>query len=403
MKNSLLFEINLAGRFLAENKGQTFLITLGIAIGVAVMVFLTALLDGLGVNLIQETVGRAPHMVISNSDSASAEANKIYSGTKVLLMDATHTNLHPIVDWSSLTDSLEADQRIDTVLPVVEGSGIIKRGQINRSILLRGMDLEQADRIYNISESIIAGRAAPDAILLGKELAADLNITAGEPLQLELPGREPFAIMIDGVFDLGVSSINNLWLVMDQRKASALLGMGDRVSTMEIQVKDVMGADGLADEWAARLPAYKVQSWQDANARLLNTISSQSSSSYTIQFFILLAVILGVASVLAISAVQKSKQIGILKAIGIRSKSVARVFLFQGLALGIVGTGGGFALGLAMSQAFIVLADQAYSLLLKPSTTAIIIILTILSAMLAAYVPARRVSRIDPIEVIRNG
>lgn len=388
---------------MAENKGQTILIAVGIAIGVAIMVFVTALLDGLGINLINETVGRAPHIVISNSESAMTEAIKTYSGSSVLLIDTTGTNLRPIVDWSNITASLNTDQRIKTVLPVVEGSGTVKRGEINRSIMLRGMDLEQADRIYNISASIIAGRAAPEAVLIGKELAIDLNISAGEPLQLELPGREPFAVIIDGIFDLGVSSINNLWLVMDQRKAGALLGMIDRVSTMEIQVQDAMEADVLAEEWAAQLPAFKVQSWQDANTRLLNTIRSQRSSSYIIQFFILLAVILGVASVLAISAVQKSKQIGILKAIGIRTKSIARVFLFQGLALGTVGTAGGFALGLAMSQAFIVFAKQAYSLMLKPSTTGIIIVLTILATMLAAYVPARRVSNIDPIEVIRNG
>lgn len=379
------------------------LIAVGITIGVAIMVFLTALLDGLAVNLIEETVGKAPHIVISNSESAVAEADKTYSGNQVLLVDATRTYLRPIVDWSNLKESLEADSRIITVVPVVEGSGIIRRGQINRSIMLKGFDLEQADRIYNISGSIIAGQAKPDGVLLGKELAADLNVTAGEPLQLELPGREPMTIMIDGVFDLGVSSINNLWLVMDQRKASALLGIGDRVSTMEIQVKDVMNADVIAEEWAARLPAYKVQSWHETNARLFSTIRSQNSSSYTIQFFILLAVILGVASVLAISAVQKSKQIGILKAIGMRSKSVGRVFLIQGLVLGVLGTAGGFLLGLAMSQAFIVLAKQNYSLLLKPTTTAVIATLTILATMLAAYVPARRVSGIDPIEVIRNG
>lgn len=240
-------------------------------------------------------------------------------------------------------------------------------------------------------------------MLIGKNLAEDLSITAGDPIQLELPGREPLVVMVDGVFDLGVAAINQRWLVMDQRRVAALLGFGDRVSTLEIQVNDVLGAELLAREWDARLPDLQVESWQESNASLLSALSSQSSSSYTIQFFVLLAVTLGVASVLAISAVQKSKEIGILKAIGIRTSSVARVFMFQGLVLGSLGTLLGFGLGLAMSQAFVVFARQSYNLLLKPITTTVIIITTILAATLSAYLPARKVSRINPIEVIRNG
>jgi len=200
-----------------------------------------------------------------------------------------------------------------------------------------------------------------------------------------------------------VAAINQRWLVMDQRRAAALLGTGDRINTIELQVYDVLEAELLAREWGTRLPDYQVESWQQSNASLLSALKSQSSSSYTIQVFVLLAVILGVASVLAISAVQKSKEIGILKAIGIRTASVSRVFMFQGLVLGIFGTLLGFGLGLAMSQAFVVFANQEYQLLLKPVTTAVIVTATIVAATLSAYLPARKVSRIDPIEVIRNG
>lgn len=403
--SSLHFELSLARRFLEENKLQTFLIILGISIGVAVMVFLSALIDGLQADLIQKTVGRSPHIVISNAEYASAEAATKLEGNRVLLLDATLKTERPIVEWRSITEALSADSRITTVLPIVEGSGLIRRGQVNRAILLRGFELEQADRIYDISNSIIAGNQnVPEgAVLLGKELAVDLGVSAGEPIQLELSGREPLTVMVDGVFDLGVSAINQRWMIMDQRKAGALLGIGDRISSIEVQVKDVLQAEELAREWGNRLPDYQVKSWQESNAQLLSALRSQSSSSYTIQFFVLLAVTLGVASVLAISAVQKSKQIGILKAMGIRTTSVARVFMIQGLVLGIAGTLLGFALGLVMSKVFILLAKQSFTLLLKPLTSIVICLSTILAATLSAYLPARRVSQINPIEVIRNG
>ena len=405
MKRSMLFEISLARRFLAENRGQTLLIIVGIGIGVAVMVFLSALIDGLQADLIQKTVGRSPHIVISNAEYAAADAVTNRENSPVLLMDATQKTLRPIVDWRSAATALAADGRIEAVLPVVDGSGLIRRGQVSRAILLRGFDLQEANRIYDINNSIIAGNrnAVDGAVLIGKNLAEDLSISAGDPIQLELPGRDPLIVMVDGVFDLGVAAINQRWLVMDQRRAAALLGTGDRINTIELQVYDVLEAELLAREWGTRLPDYQVESWQQSNASLLSALKSQSSSSYTIQVFVLLAVILGVASVLAISAVQKSKEIGILKAIGIRTASVSRVFMFQGLVLGIFGTLLGFGLGLAMSQAFVVFANQEYQLLLKPVTTAVIVTATIVAATLSAYLPARKVSRIDPIEVIRNG
>jgi len=403
--NSIRFELSLARRFMEENKVQTAVIIIGIAIGVSVMVFLTALIDGLQADLIQKTVGRSPHIVISNAENAVADAVKDLNGEKILLVDAAQKSPRPIAEWRNLTKALTDDPRIETVLPVVEGSGLIRRGQVNRAILLKGMDFEKADGIYDVSGAIVAGSSniSEGAVLLGKNLAEDLGVSAGDPIQLELSGREPLTIMIDGVFDLGTAAINQRWLIMDQRKASSLLGIGDRISTIETQVYDVLGAETIARQWGTRLPSYQVESWQESNASLMVTLSSQSSSSYTIQFFVLLAVILGVASVLAISAVQKSKQIGILKAIGIRTSSVSRVFLFQGLVLGTAGTVLGFGLGLAMSQAFVVLAKQDYNLLVKPGTAAIIITATVLASTLSAYLPARQVSKINPIEVIRNG
>lgn len=403
--NSIRFELSLARRFMEENKVQTAVIIIGIAIGVSVMVFLTALIDGLQADLIQKTVGRSPHIVISNAENAVAYAVKDLNGEKILLVDAAQKSPRPIAEWRNLTKALTDDPRIETVLPVVEGSGLIRRGQVNRAILLKGMDFEKADGIYDVSGAIVAGSSniSEGAVLLGKNLAEDLGVSAGDPIQLELSGREPLTIMIDGVFDLGTAAINQRWLIMDQRKASSLLGIGDRISTIETQVYDVLGAETIARQWGTRLPSYQVESWQESNASLMVTLSSQSSSSYTIQFFVLLAVILGVASVLAISAVQKSKQIGILKAIGIRTSSVSRVFLFQGLVLGTAGTVLGFGLGLAMSQAFVVLAKQDYNLLVKPGTAAIIITATVLASTLSAYLPARQVSKINPIEVIRNG
>jgi lipoprotein-releasing system permease protein len=405
MKNSIVFESSLARRFLEENRGQTLLIVTGIAIGVAVMVFLTALIDGLQADLIDKTVGAAPHIVVTYTEPASLGAAQSMNGANLLIIDATQTNKRPIVDWRALEAAMTLDPRIETVLPVVDGSALIRRGSVIRGILLRGFDWDKADRIYNISNSVIAGNHQPanGSVLIGKDLAADLGVSPGDPILLEIPGQKSLALIVGGIFDLGLSAINQRWLVMDQHQAGALLGIGERITSFEMQVFDVFAAEAISQDWSGRMPTYRFESWQETNATLLAGLQSQSSSSYTIQFFVLLAVILGVASVLAISAVQKSKQIGILKAMGIRTSSVARVFMIQGAALGLLGSLLGFCLGLLMSKVFILLATTEFNLLLKPIPISVIVIATIVSATLSAYLPARRVANINPIEVIRNG
>jgi lipoprotein-releasing system permease protein len=404
MNKSLSFEFSLARRFLVESKGQTILIILGISIGVAVMVFLTALIDGLQADLIEKTVGHSPHIVLSSSESASQDAVHSLKGIPLLVMDLTKKTLQPIAEDDLLEKNLATDRRITAILPVVEGSGLVRRGQVTRGVLLRGMDLEQAYRIYNISNSIISGNrnTGNGSVLLGEGLASDLGVSIGDPIILEIPGKGSLALIVGGIFDLGVSAINQRWLIMDQHQAAALLGLVDQITSIEMQVKDVFSADEIASTWSGKLPSYNLESWQKGNVSLLNGLKSQSSSSYTIQFFVLFAVILGVSSVLAINAVQKSKQIGILKALGIRTGSVARVFLIQGMILGICGATCGLVLGIILAKLFIIIAGPELSLLLTFKPVAIIISATILSATLSAFLPARRVSQLNPIEVIRS-
>ncbi|MDD3269605.1 MAG: FtsX-like permease family protein [Syntrophomonadaceae bacterium] len=404
MLNSLAFEINLAYRFLRENKIQTLVIFSGIALSVAVMVFLSGLIDGLQANMIEKTIGRSPHLVMKYSDEAITDADNSSNGLRVIRACSARNN-RPIAEWQVLETTIAQDQRIKTLLPVIDGSALVSRGSVSKSVMLRGFDLIQADRIYGISPSIIEGNRTPasGSVLIGKELAQDLGVSAGEPVFLELSGKEPRAVMVDGIFDLGSATVNQNWLVMDRRQAAALLDLGDRVTSMEIQVFEVFQAAQVALELQEKLPDYHFNSWQETNAQLLSALKSQSKSSYTIQFFVLLAVSLGVASVLAISAVQKSKQIGILKAIGMRTGSISRVFMIQGMVLGFMGILLGFVMGIILTSLFIRLAGEQFTLLLKPLPVIIILVATLLFSTMAAYLPARRVSQLNPIEVIRNG
>ncbi len=407
MGRRLRFELQVAVRFLLENRGQTVLILLGIAVGVAVMVFLTALIDGLQANLIEKTVGRSPHITVTRDSSPVGLVRPADSSSNVVTIDASSKDNNPIVDWVVITRALRQDTRIKAVLPVLDGPALIRHGARSQSIALRGMNMEEAEQLYKIGQSIVQGtnQLQPGTVLVGTKLAEQLNLSVGSPVILETTGNDPFTANVAGIFDLGLETLNNRWVLAERQRVGYLLALPDRVSEIEIQVNDVFQASIIAREWAARLPGYKVESWQETNASLLSGLQSQTNSSYTIQFFVLLAVTLGISSVLAISAVQKSKQIGILKAMGIRTDSVSRIFIIQGAILGITGDAAGNLLGALLAKLFIVFASSgvSFDLLFKPLTMAVISLITIFAAIVAAYLPARQVARLNPIEVIRNG
>jgi lipoprotein-releasing system permease protein len=150
------------------------------------------------------------------------------------------------------------------------------------------------------------------------------------------------------------------------------------------------------------------ESWMTLNAQLLTALKSQSSSRYMIQFFVIVAVALGIASVLVVSVVQKSREIGILKAMGTTTGKVMRVFLIQGAVVGVVGSVLGSALGAGLALFFTTIARNPDGTPLFPITLDPQLFLTaaavaLFTGLIAAVVPARRASGLDPAVVIRNG
>jgi ABC-type transport system, involved in lipoprotein release, permease component len=136
--------------------------------------------------------------------------------------------------------------------------------------------------------------------------------------------------------------------------ARSIFGNDNQLTSIEMQVKDVFKADIIADEIEKDInkTTIDVLNWKEENEELLSGLSGQSASSIMIQVFVLLAVLLGISSVLAISVVQKSKQLGILKAMGIKDRQASYIFVFQGLILGILGAILGIIFGVLLTYVF---------------------------------------------------
>ncbi len=402
------FELKAAWRFLMSGKIQTLLILLGITIGVMVQVFLGFLIQGLQQDLINQTVGSSPHIFILAQDSQSRNLNleSDYNSRQITFSGEDEG----IRRWWEIESILKDNEEITSVSPVVDGSAFAQRGEKNVSTLIRGVDFSSADKIYNISDNLESEGVdlAANNIYIGSGLAEELELEIADSLQLRTVDGVSDRFFIAGIFKLGSSEINDSWIFMDRSRATTLLEKNDQVSAIELQINDVFLAEEISQELENTTTKIKAESWQANNQDLLSALQSQSSSSLVIQVFVMLAVTLGISSVLAVSVVQKSKQIGILKAMGSNKKRVGIIFLIQGAILGFSGAIIGSVGGIGLSQLFVNLVRDESGNPLFPIEIdwrfiLISIIVATIAGMIAALIPARNSAKLNPVEVIKNG
>ncbi len=406
-----MFIWKAAIRFLIEGRSQTLFIAVGIAVGIAVLVFLNILITGLQRSLLDATVGSSPHIVVTSREESLQSIFPNQDNVQILsrtggLFDTTS----PLSDWSFLVSQLDRLEQFSAVSPVAEGSGFISRGEKNISVRVRGVDPDRADAIYQIRDRITDGEftVGKSQVLIGVDLAAELGLSPGDLIRLSSLTGTGGSYTVRGIFDLGNQALNSSWVFMSLEGAQALFQLSGSVTGLELQVLDVFGAESLARRLEQSYPELSWSSWEEENPDLLSALSSQSISSYVIQAFVLLAVALGISSVLAVSVMQKSRQIGILKALGISTAGVSRIFLIQGALLGLAGSLIGSVIGGLLLLAFFTFTagengEPLFPISFDPLVFLLAVAIATLAGMGAAAVPARRAARLNTIEVIKNG
>lgn len=398
----MLYEWKIAIRFLIDGKAQSLFILLGIAVGIAVQVFLSSLIGGLQEDLVNSTIGNSPQITIKGREevlSSNLEGSFINTPPK-------NEELSNYEDVMNAVSSIKA---VKAISPSVSGNAFFRKGDRNSSLIVRGIDLSLGDKIYNISNRIVSGNPILDAnkILIGVSLANEFDLKVDDIFQITLPQGEVQNFIVGGIFDLETENINSSWVFMDISRAQRLYNLGLNINSIELQVFEPFEADIIANRIEEIYPQVQTENWKEQNAQLLTALTSQSSSSITIQAFVLLAIALGISSVLAVSVVQKSKQIGILKAMGTTSNSASRIFLIQGGLLGLFGGVLGVLIGFILIQGFLI-GTQSESGPLFPlvvERTGIIIAISIstLAGLISSFIPAKKSSSLNPMEVIRNG
>ncbi|MDY7575473.1 ABC transporter permease [Actimicrobium sp. CCI2.3] len=409
MNDWLPFEWIAAVRFLREGRLQSIFIIVGAAIGVAVIVFMSALLDGLQSNLFKRVLSSQPHIVLQRPQQVAQPQRTDADGTQVLMAQQKPSQRISSIDqWQKVRAEMQLRPDVLAVSPSVTGPAFVLRGDASQSISLIGIDPEQYARIVPLPEKITAGsyRMTNTDMLIGIQLAEDMGVQVGDKLRVTSANGGNLTLTIAGLFDLGNRAVNQRNVYVLLSTAQNLTGLVGGVSTIDLTVKMPFDAELVAQSISAAT-GLQALSWIATNNQFFLGLNAQKFSSQMIRLFVGLSVAAGIASVLVVSVVQRSKEIGILRAMGGSRGQIMRLFLIQGGIVGLLGS----VLGSAMASGLLLL----WRLVAKnPDGTPMFVItvsgqlvlwaalLATLTGLAAAVTPALRAARLQPVEAIRG-
>ena len=358
----LPFEWIVALRFLREGRLPTLFIITGVAIGVAVIVFMSALLSSLQANFIRRVLNAQAHIQLLAPPQLTRQLrggpDAGPPGLEGAIVQPPLQRLKSIDQWRAVAAQIPALPGVRVVAPVAAGSGLAVRGNASRGISLTGIDPTLCLRIVDLPDKIVRGssRLAGSDILIGTELASDLGVDVGDKLRISTAAGTTAGttaasgsaagatLTITGVFDLGNKGANAGSTFVALHTAQSLLGLPGGVTSLEVTVSDVYASERVAQLITA-VTGVQADSWIKTSAQFFAAVSAQTTANTAIRFFVGLSVAFGIASVLVVAVVQKSREIGILRAMGISRGQILRLFLLQGGLLGGAGSLVGCAIG----------------------------------------------------------
>lgn len=379
------------------------MITVGVAVGVAVIVFVTALMQGLQSNIIQRTLGTQAHIRLLSPDDVNQIIAPAAGTLQLLQEDKRPQRLRSINNWQQITATLDQLPLFTAVSPVVSGPAFAQRGDALESVALVGIDVERYQKIIPLKEYLISGqlRVGADEVLIGSQLAEDLGVQVGSKLRLDTGQQNSAVVNIAGIFELGVRELDARYVYLDLKQAQSLLSLPGGVTVIDLTVADIFEAENVAAQ-VGRLTSLQAESWIKTNAQLMNAISAQSLSTSMIIVFVAISVAFGIASVLSVSVVQRTREIGILRATGATRQQILRIFLFQGAMFGLLGSVLGSVASYALVWVFNAFGPGLFYIPVSINLIMLALLLAIVTGVLAAAIPARRAAVLDPVEAIRH-
>jgi lipoprotein-releasing system permease protein len=402
------FELFVARRYLTARRKQAFIsvITLisvaGIAIGVAALVIAIALITGFQGDVQDKILGATSHVMVSDLGGAGLE------------------------DYGAKAAKIRALPGVESASPVVYGTALITGIGESSGALVKGLDFDRERAGAPWLDRLEAGRVpetggARDGLLLGRELALRLGAQVGDTVQIVtssstlspmglLPRRKTFEV--SGVFNTGLYEFDSSTALVAIGVAQKLFGLEGRASYIQVKLRDIFEAAAIGERIKAVLPpTVYITTWMELNKSLFSALKLEKNIMFLTITLIVIVAALNIIATLILMVMEKTRDIGILMAIGATPRMINRVFFYQGALIGVIGTALGTALGLgwcALANAFelIKVPVDIYQISYVPFRIealdlALIVGVTLLISFVSTLFPARRAAKVDPVVALK--
>jgi lipoprotein-releasing system permease protein len=428
---SLPAPLFLAARYLKPKRTFLAVITLisviGVTLGITVLILVMSVMTGFEKELQRKVIGFDAHLLISNNG----------------LMD----------EWRSVESKVSKAPGVMAVAPFVQGPVIVEFNHQRLAPKIRGIEPALEEKVGDLSKFIIAGKLdlSGDNAVLGSELARALGVEVGDTITIYSPrnlgevveqldklkskqggGNNqadvdslrqlvlPTELTVTGIFESGRYLYDSEFLLVPLHIAQELYGLGGSVHGLAVRTVDANRANEIREGVRKLIPEdLSCITWMDMNKQLFDAIAMERHVMFFLLMFIILVAAFGIMNTLITMTVQKTREIGVLKALGARTGQVISIFLIQGMVIGIFGVVSGLALGMILIRWRNEVSQWLASVLgveifpksvyefssipaeVVPSDVAMICISAFVICSLAALIPAWIASRLDPVKALR--
>jgi lipoprotein-releasing system permease protein len=399
----MLYALKIAARYLTASKAQTGLLVAGVAVGVFIFIFMSALIGGLAEFILSRTAGDLSHVTIE-AEAADPALLLTLQGA-VLLVQEPSGDTAALSDAISFVPLIEAVAEVKAVSPQITGAGFLRRGTQVSQVSVIGLEPGRESAITDLEGYIVQGdaRLRTGAVLLGKTLVDDMGLALGQTISLESTGGIKAALTLTGIYQIGSGGgLDRRMAYVSLSTARTLFAMPQGVSRIEIKLYDLYDADAVALR-VIGLTGLPAKSWTEDGAQLLEALDAQAQTGYFLKTFAMITIIIGVASALLLSTYRRRPEIGIMRAMGASQMFVVGVFVTQGALIGVMGGLLGAGIGYLALLPFPTrdaFRSGTLPIDITQGSYGLAIVLTVLGAIAASILPARAAARVDPVTAI---
>jgi lipoprotein-releasing system permease protein len=399
----MLYGLKIAARYLTANKAQTALLVTGVAVGVFIFIFMSALIGGLAEFILSRTVGDISHITIEAEDPDPAVLIAP-AGHVLAVTERGRMRIAQLAEAETWLPQIEAVPGVRAVSPQITGAGFLTRGAQVSQVSITGVLPGRESAILDLDGYIVEGtaRLGSGLIVLGRDLADDLGLSLGQRVRLQSSSGVTALLTLSGIFETGNGAIDEARAFVSLPVSRTLYAMPQGVTRIEIKLDDLNAADATALRIRA-LTGLDAVPWTDGAEQLMEALNAQAQTGYFLKTFALITIVIGVASALMLSTYRRRPEIGIMRAMGAGRNFVVFVFVTQGALIGLFGGITGAVLGYLALLPFP--PREAFEpgnlpLDITQGSYGLAISLTVIGAILASILPARAASRVDPVRAI---